>query len=228
VSDQIGRQRVLAAKTQQRSGFLNSKIAYVLAAVAVIAVMGAYFLGLMSGTKSSTAPSTPPAPAVDAAQAPTPTPARTAPAPVQGQPQWVTVATDGSWEVRCQSPAPATGSACTAVLQIVEKKSGNVLFAWIVGAPAKNGPVTTFETPTGVLIPSGIEVKLGESPARRVNYTACMPQHCSGDMPMDEGIVKQMSAGGKASVAIVAADGRGVEFSMSLAGFEKAFAAISK
>ena len=213
----------MATNIEQGPGLITSKLAYVLAGVAVVGIGGAFFLGWMSGSNSysrvepgnrvgTTAPATNPATAASP---------QTPPA---SQPQWVTTATHGSWQIRCQRPAEP-GSLCTAVLEITQK--GTVIFGWVV-ANGKNGLVTELESPTGVLIQSGLEVKLGDALVRHVNFVSCTPQQCSGEMPMDEAVVKQMSAGDKASVTIVAADGRGIEFTMSTAGFDKALAAISK
>lgn len=204
---------------------MNAKLGYILAAAAVAAVAGAFFLGWLSGTSSggSEAAGTAPTRARNAAPAAGTTAAGTA-----TQTQWKTAATYGSWQVRCREPAPKEGAACSAVLQIAEKASGRVLFAWAVADMGKNGLMSVFETPTGVQIQSGLDVKVGDAPVRHVAFAACLPRRCTGQLQMDEALIKQMSAGVKSSVTIVAANGRGIEFGMSTVGFDKALAAISK
>jgi len=146
-----------------------------------------------------------------------------APAPVQ----WTKVATYGSWEVRCQNPNLNT-KVCAAWLEIINQQNKQVMMAWIV-APDNNGALqTVFQTPTGVRVAAGVDVKLGNAGARHVNYISCQPQQCTAGMPMDDAFIKDTIAAQKADVTLYAPDGKGINFGIPVTGFDKAVAALKK
>ena len=135
--------------------------------------------------------------------------------------------TFGSWQVRCQNGNAAT-KLCTAVLEVVDNKSKQVLMAWIVGPDPKGGLQTVFQTPSGVLVGNGIDIKIANAATRHLNYMSCMPQQCTAVAPMDEAFVKEALAAPKADVTVYAANGKAVAFGIPVTGFDKALAAIRK
>jgi len=150
-----------------------------------------------------------------------------APAPTAAPVSWTNVATYGSWQVRCQNGS-APKRLCTAVLEVIDNKSKNVLMAWIVGPDSKGALQAVFQTPTGVRVGSGIDVKLGAGKARHVNYLSCVTQQCTAAAPMDDAFVKEATGSAKATVTLYAADGKSLDFGIPVNGLDKAIAAIRK
>jgi|SRR5882672_7640463 len=146
-----------------------------------------------------------------------------APAPVQ----WTKVATYGSWEVRCQNPNLNT-KVCAAWLEVINQQNKQVMMAWIVGPDDKGALQTIFQTPTGVRVAAGVDVKLGNAAARHVNYISCLPQQCTAGTAMDDAFVKDTIAAQKADVTLYAPDGKGINFGIPVTGFDKAVAALKK
>jgi len=144
-----------------------------------------------------------------------------APAP----PQWTKVATYGSWEVRCQN-SNASNKVCAAWLEIVNQQNKQVMMAWIVGPDDKGALQTIFQTPTGVRVAAGLDVKLGNAAARHINYITCLPRQCTAGIVMDDAFVRDTVAAQKADVTLYAPDGKGINFGIPVTGFDKAVAAL--
>jgi invasion protein IalB len=130
------------------------------------------------------------------------------------------------WLINC---AMANGKkTCSAVHQVLGKEQRQVVFAWAVGRNAQGAPAMIFRTPTGVQIQNGVEFKLGNAPARKIDYIMCNPQSCMAAMPVNDGVVREaMSAlNGNAVATVTGADGRAVDFTMPVKGIDKVLAAI--
>jgi invasion protein IalB len=121
------------------------------------------------------------------------------------------------------APAPVE-----AWLEVINQQSKQVMIAWIVGPDNKGALQTLFQTPTGVRVAAGVDVKLGNAAARHVNYITCLPRQCTAGMPMDDAFVKDTIAAQKADVTLYAPDGKGINFGIPVIGFDKAVAAIKK
>lgn len=154
--------------------------------------------------------------------------AATRPAPAQtARVQWETIEAHGGWRVRCPVPR-AAGSRCVAVLRIDQKDTGRSVIAWSVTIGKAGVPVALLETPTGVQLSSGIEIKLGNAPARRIPYLNCLPARCTAVTAMDAAFVKDMIATNQANIKITVANGKNLDLGVPLVGFSEALAAVSK
>src|SRR5262249_55666144 len=156
-------------------------------------------------------------------QAAAPQPANAA-APAPAQPQWTKLATYGSWEVRCQTPN-ANAKVCAAWLELINQQK-QVIMAWIVGPDNRGALQTIFQTPTGVRVAAGVDVKLGNAAARHINYINCLSTQCTAGGAMDDAFVKDTIAAQKAEVTLYAPDGKGINFGIPVTGFDKAVAAV--
>lgn len=142
-----------------------------------------------------------------------------------GPVQWDTVGTFGSWQVRCQKN---NNKICTAVLEVIDNDKKQVLMAWLIGPDQRGGLQTALQTPSGVLVGNGIDIKLANAPARHLNYLSCLPQQCTAVSPMDEAFIKEALAAPKADVTVYAANGKSLAFGIPVTGIDKALAAIRK
>jgi len=138
-----------------------------------------------------------------------------------------TVGTFGSWEARCATPPGRTAQICTAVLQVVNNQNKNVLMSWIVGPDDKGALQTVFQTPTGVMIGNGVDVKVDNAAVRKISFQACGPQQCTATGPMNDAFIKEISGADKANITLTAANGQALNFGIPVGGFDKALAAIN-
>jgi invasion protein IalB len=188
----------------------------------VAAAAGAYYLGTLRSTGPAPQAQAVNRPAQQQAQ-----PAEAAQPPAPPPLQWTTVGTFGSWEARCATPA-GQAKICTAVLQVIDNRSKNTLMAWIVGPDDKGAMQSVFQTPTGIMVANGVEVKLGNAPMRKIGYQSCGAQQCIASAPMNDAFIKEVVAAQKADVTLTALNGRALNFGIPVTGLDKALAAIKK
>jgi invasion protein IalB len=138
---------------------------------------------------------------------------------------------DDNWTVTC-ALTDQTGDKkqCSAVLRIAQTdKSGaqRVVFSWVLGR--QEGKLeSVFSVPSGVLIQPGVEVKIGEKETRKLVYSLCQPDHCESVLPLDDMMVKGLSAASTAEVTIFAVNGATAKFTVNLKGFTQAIADLGK
>jgi invasion protein IalB len=132
-----------------------------------------------------------------------------------------------SWTTTC-SEFEDKKKVCSARLQVTQSGNRNILLAWIITLNAENRPINVLQTPTGVSIAPGVELKLGKAAARKVPFTTCDNGHCTATLAMDRDLVRDMTMTAEAEIVIYAPNGSGVQFKFPLKGFEKAYAQLSK
>lgn len=131
------------------------------------------------------------------------------------------------WTVVCQDrPDGAIKRACSAVLKIVDPNRNQVVFAWVLMRGADGRLAAVMQTPTGVQVPRGITVKVGEGQPRVLPFETCEPQNCEATTALDEPMLRDLQSAAQAVATIYAKDGRGIQFTMPLKGIDKALAAI--
>ena len=69
-----------------------------------------------------------------------------------------------------RSPVPRRSErskkTCSALLQVVEEKQRQVLLVWVIGRDNQGVLRTVIQSPTGIQIPKGLELKFGNGPTR--------------------------------------------------------------
>jgi invasion protein IalB len=166
-----------------------------------------------------------------AAQAPTPTPASKSAEQKEGPRRTETVVYD-SWTVICQDIVGVSKKRnCTTLLRVADQRSRQVLFSWIVGMNNDGKLTTVFQTPTGVALQKGLELKIENGQPRRFEYVACVSTVCEANAPMEDALVREAlaaGANGKAVVTVHDTAGRTINFNLDLKGFDKALAALRR
>jgi len=106
---------------------------------------------------------------------------------------------------------------CSAVLRIAQAdKNGaqRVVFSWVLGR--QDGKLeSVFSVLSGVLIQPGVEVKIGEKETRKLVYSLCQPDHCESVLPLDDVMVKGLSAASTAEVSIYLVNGATAKFTVN-------------
>jgi invasion protein IalB len=143
--------------------------------------------------------------------------------PAAPQISWKTTGTFGNWQVQCQE---TNAKACRAVLQVIRDKQ--VIMAWFVGTDGKGALQNVLQTPTGVMVSAGIDIKVGSAAARHANFLTCGPQGCTAAVPIDDAFIKDASAAPKTDVVLYAPNGQSVDFGIPTGGLDKAIAALKK
>jgi invasion protein IalB len=130
------------------------------------------------------------------------------------------------WTVTCQEMVAAGAKrTCSAALRVVDNKQQLVIL-WQI-EPAKDGKIQALmQTPTGVMVQKGVDLKIGDATIGKLEYSACVPQNCEAAGAMDDPLIKKIEKASEMVVTIHARDGRDVHFKFPLAGVDKAVAAV--
>ena len=169
----------------------------------------------------------PPMTTAPAAQAPAPQPQQT-PAPVQ--PVRTEILNFDNWSTTCREFAEGKHKKiCFALLQIIQQANNQnqVIFSWTIGSDEDNHQVMTLQTPTGVAITPGIELKTTKG-SKTIAYTSCETGHCLATVPVDASLVRDLLASTDIQAIIHSSDGRDVTVNIPMKGFDKAYGALPK
>jgi invasion protein IalB len=159
-------------------------------------------------------------------QSPAKPPGAAAPVPDNTPQRTETIVYD-SWTVTCREGGNVKRT-CSTTLQLIDQEKRQVLLSWIMGHTAEGTLMTFLQTPTGVQIQKGVELKVENGAVRKLNYILCEPGRCEASTAMDDSMVREVAAGANATATIYATDGRGISFNIPIKGAGKAIAAIHK
>ena len=138
---------------------------------------------------------------------------------------------DDNWTVTCAlTDQSGAKRQCSAVLRIAQTdKNGvqRVVFSWVLGRQ-EGKLASVFSVPSGVLIQPGVEVKIGDKETRKLVYTLCQPDHCKSLLPLDEVMIKSLSAASTTDVTIYLVNGATAKFTINMKGFAQALADLGK
>jgi invasion protein IalB len=138
---------------------------------------------------------------------------------------------DDNWTVTCaltdQSGAKRQCSAILRIIQTDKNGAQRAVFSWVLGH--QEGKLESiFSIVPGLLIPPGVEVKIGDKETRKLVYSLCQPDHCEAILPLDDLMVKSLSAASTTEVTVYAANGAAVKFTVNMKGFAQALADLGK
>jgi invasion protein IalB len=138
---------------------------------------------------------------------------------------------DDNWTVTCAlTDQSGAKRQCSAVLRIAQTdKSGaqRIVFSWVLGRQ-EGKLASVFSVPSGVLIQPGVEVKIGEREPRKLGYSLCQPDHCESVLPLDDLMIKSLSAAPTTDVTIYAVNGAAAKFTVNMKGFTQALGDLGK
>ena len=146
-------------------------------------------------------------------------------APPPPQPIRTEILAHDNWTVTCREFADKR-KTCSGVLQVVQQQNNQVLFVWIVGRNAEQKLMSVLQTPTGVALAPGVEVKLAKGPVRKAVFVNCESNRCEATLDLDDAFVRDASATESVDATVVSTSGQSVKFTMPFKGFDKAVAAV--
>ena len=141
------------------------------------------------------------------------------------------IVTYDNWTVTCREGRdPKDRRICSGELNIYQEANNarRIVFSWLIGQNRDGQPAMALRFLPGVSVQPGVELKLGDKPARRMPIATCEPAYCEVSQPMDDSLLRDASAANQAEAMIVASDGRQVTFTIYLKGFAQAVAAVRK
>jgi invasion protein IalB len=128
------------------------------------------------------------------------------------------------WQIRCDTPPGAQGEQCALIQSVTAEDRPNVGLTVIVlkTADQKNRLMRVL-APLGVLLPSGLGLKIDKIDVGRAGFVRCLPNGCVAEVQMDDNLLKQLRNGQSATFIIFQTPEEGIGIPMSLKGFGEGF-----
>ena len=137
-------------------------------------------------------------------------------APAQG----VVKSVFGDWQIRCDTPPGAQNEQCALIRSVTAEDRPNVGLTVIVLKTAdQKSRLMRVLAPLGVLLPSGLGLKINQNDIGRAGFVRCLPNGCVAEVIMDDNLVKQLRGGQTATFIIFQTPEEGIGIPVSLKGF---------
>jgi invasion protein IalB len=128
------------------------------------------------------------------------------------------------WQIRCDTPPGAKNEQCALIQSVTAEDRANVGLTVIVlkTADAKSRLMRVV-APLGVLLPSGLGLKVDQVDIGRAGFVRCLPNGCIAEVVMDDALIAKLRNGKTATFIIFQTPEEGIGFPMSLAGFGEGY-----
>ncbi|MFC3690780.1 invasion associated locus B family protein [Chenggangzhangella methanolivorans] len=151
----------------------------------------------------------------------------TAFAPVAALAQGAVKSTHGDWQMRCDTPPGAQGEQCAIVQSVTADDRPNVGLTVIVLKTAdKKSRLLRVLAPLGVLLPSGLGLRIDQAEVGRAGFVRCLPNGCVAEVVLEDQLINQLKTGKQATFIIFQTPEEGIGVPVSLNGFGPGFDAL--
>lgn len=133
----------------------------------------------------------------------------------------------GDWQIRCDTPPGAQAEQCALIQSVVaEDRSNAGLTVIILKTADQKSKLMRVVAPLGVLLPSGLGLKLDNADVGRAGFVRCLPNGCVAEVVMDDKLLGQLKTGKQATFIIFQTPEEGIGIPMQLGGFGEGFAKL--
>jgi invasion protein IalB len=130
----------------------------------------------------------------------------------------------GDWQIRCDTPPGAQGEQCALIQSVVAEDRSNAGLTVIVLKTAdQKSRLMRVVAPLGVLLPSGLGLKLDNVDVGRAGFVRCLPNGCVAEVVMDDRLLGQLRSAKTATFIIFETPEEGIGFPLSLNGLGEGF-----
>jgi invasion protein IalB len=124
------------------------------------------------------------------------------------------------WQIRCDTPPGAKSEQCALIQSVTAEDRANVGLTVIVLKTAdQKSRLMRVVAPLGVLLPSGLGLKIDNADIGRAGFVRCLPNGCIAEVVMDDALIGKLRNGKSATFIIFQTPEEGIGFPMSLNGF---------
>ena len=141
--------------------------------------------------------------------------------------QGVVRSVHGDWQIRCDTPPGAQSEQCALIQSVTAEDRPNVGLTVIVLKTAdQNSRLMRVLAPLGVLLPSGLGLKIDQADVGRAGFVRCLPNGCVAEVIIEDGLLQQLGEGTTATFIIFQTPEEGIGIPISLNGFGEGFEAL--
>ena len=129
-----------------------------------------------------------------------------------------------NWQIRCDTPPGAKAEQCALIQSVTAEDRANIGLTVIVLKTAdQKSKLMRVVAPLGVLLPSGLGLKIDNADVGRAGFVRCLPNGCIAEVVMDDELIKKLRTGKTSTFIIFQTPEEGIGFPMSLAGFGEGY-----
>jgi invasion protein IalB len=130
----------------------------------------------------------------------------------------------GQWETRCETPPGASSEQCAVVQTVVDEDRPNITLVIIALKTAdRKSRLLRVVAPLGVLIPTGLGLKLDQEDFGRMSFVRCLPNGCVAEVVIDDKLLGKMESAQTVTFVLFQTPEEGIGVPASLAGFKDGF-----
>ena len=134
----------------------------------------------------------------------------------------------GDWQVVCKPPPPGSKvEACALVQSVTAEDRSNVGLTVYFQKFSNGSRVLRVFAPLGVLLPPGLGLKIDNKDVGNAPFLRCHNFACYAQVVAEEKLIDQLKSGKTAVFIIFQTEEAGIGIPISLAGFDKALAALN-
>lgn len=135
--------------------------------------------------------------------------------------------THGDWQIRCERPPGAQDEQCYLMQSVTAEDRQEVgLVVYAINLADGEGSLLRVVAPLGVLLPTGLGLRVDEDEVGNVPFMRCLPNGCIADADLDEELIERLGTGDEALFIIFQTPEEGIGIPMSLTGFAEGFDAL--
>ena len=128
------------------------------------------------------------------------------------------------WQIRCDTPPGAQAEQCALIQSVTADDRPNIgLTVIILKTADKKTRLMRVIAPPGVLLPSGLGLKIDNAEVGRAGFVRCVPNGCVAEVIMDDNLIGKLRSGQSATFIIFQTPEEGIGFPISLKGFGEGF-----
>jgi invasion protein IalB len=128
------------------------------------------------------------------------------------------------WQIRCDTPPGAQSEQCALIQSVTAEDRPNIgLTVIILKTADKKTRLMRVIAPPGVLLPSGLGLKIDNTEVGRAGFVRCVPNGCVAEVVMDDNLINKLRSGQSATFIIFQTPEEGIGFPISLKGFGEGF-----
>jgi invasion protein IalB len=130
----------------------------------------------------------------------------------------------GAWETRCETPPGASSQQCAIVQSVVDEDRPNITLVVIALKTADHkSRLLRVIAPLGVLIPTGLGLKLDQEDFGRMSFVRCLPNGCVAEVVLEDKVLDKMKTAQTMTLVLFQTPEEGIGVPASLAGFKDGF-----
>ena len=119
----------------------------------------------------------------------------------------------GDWQIRCDTPPGAQSEQCALMQSVTAEDRPNVGLTVIVLKTAdQKSRLMRVVAPLGVLLPSGLGLKIDNNDVGRAGFVRCLPNGCVAEVVMEDKLIEQMRTGQTSTFIIFQTPEEGIGF----------------